>query len=200
MVNYQTAESNEALYSLLKSGAGDYDVVVPSDYMISQLIEEGMLEELDYSNIPNFSLIDDRFKNLPYDPENRYTVPYTWGTIGIIYNTSMVDAPITSWDAMFSDDYAGNVLMFRNSRDALATALLYLGYDLNTTDEAQLREAQQLLADAKARGESPAGLGMDLAAELIAKIQDENLCPGVHIMAIGAEEKVPEILKQAGIA
>ena len=152
MVNYQTAESNEALYSLLKSGAGDYDVVVPSDYMISQLIEEGMLEELDYSNIPNFSLIDDRFKNLPYDPENRYTVPYTWGTIGIIYNTTMVDDPITSWGAMFSDEYAGNVLMFRNSRDALATALLYLGYDLNTTDEAQLREAQQLLADAKSRG------------------------------------------------
>ena len=152
MVNYQTAESNEALYSLLKSGAGDYDVVVPSDYMISQLIEEGMLEELDYSNIPNFSLIDDRFKNLPYDPENRYTVPYTWGTIGIIYNTTMVDEPITSWGAMFSDEYAGNVLMFRNSRDALATALLYLGYDLNTTDEAQLREAQQLLADAKSRG------------------------------------------------
>ena len=152
MVNYQTAESNEALYSLLKSGAGDYDVVVPSDYMISQLIEEGMLEELDYSNIPNFSLIDDRFKNLPYDPENRYTVPYTWGTIGIIYNTAMVDEPITSWGAMFSDDYAGNVLMFRNSRDAMATALLYLGYDLNTTDEAQLREAQQLLADAKSRG------------------------------------------------
>jgi spermidine/putrescine-binding protein len=120
--------------------------------MISQLIEEGMLEELDYNNIPNFSLIDDRFKNLPYDPENRYTVPYTWGTIGIIYNTTMVDEPITSWGSMFSDEYAGNVLMFRNSRDALATALLYLGYDLNTTDEAQLREAQQLLADAKSRG------------------------------------------------
>ena len=152
MVNYQTAESNEALYSLLKSGAGDYDVVVPSDYMISQLIEEDMLETLDYNNIPNFALIDDRFKNLPYDPENLYTVPYTWGTVGIIYNTSMVEEPITSWEVMFSDQYAGNVLMFRNSRDALATALLYLGYDLNTTDEAQLREAKELLADAKSRG------------------------------------------------
>jgi len=152
MVNYQTAESNEALYSLLKSGAGDYDVVVPSDYMISQLIEEDMLEELDYHNIPNFDLIDERFKNLPYDPENKYTVPYTWGTVGIIYNTAMVEEPVTSWEVMFSDQYAGNVLMFRNSRDALATALLYLGYDLNTTDEAQLREAKELLADAKSRG------------------------------------------------
>jgi ABC-type spermidine/putrescine transport system permease subunit II/spermidine/putrescine-binding protein len=152
MVNYQTAESNETLYSLLKSGAGDYDVVVPSDYMISQLIEKGMLEELNYDNIPNFRLISDRFKNLPYDPENKYTVPYAWGTVGIIYNTTMVKEPITSWDVMFSDDYAGNVLMFRNSRDALAIALFYLGYDVNTTDEGQLREAFELLLDAKNRG------------------------------------------------
>lgn len=152
MVNYQTAESNETLYSLLKSGAGDYDVIVPSDYMISQLIEEDMLSELDYSNIPNFEKISDRFKNLPYDPENKYTVPYAWGTVGIIYNTAMVDEPITSWSAMFDTQYAGNVLMFRNSRDAMATALLYLGYSLNTTDESELREAFQLLADAKKNG------------------------------------------------
>ena len=152
IVNYQTAESNEALYSLLKSGAGDYDVIVPSDYMISQLIEEDMLAELDYGNIPNFDLIDQRFKNLPYDPENKYTVPYAWGTVGIIYNTAMVDEPITSWGAMFDTKYAGNVLMFRNSRDAMATALLYLGYSLNTTDEGELREAFQLLADAKKNG------------------------------------------------
>ena len=152
MVNYQTAESNETLYSLLKSGAGDYDVIVPSDYMISQLIEEDMLSELDYSNIPNFEKISDRFKNLPYDPENKYTVPYAWGTVGIIYNTAMVEEPITSWSAMFDTQYAGNVLMFRNSRDAMATALLYLGYSLNTTDEGELREAFQLLADAKKNG------------------------------------------------
>ena len=151
-VNYQTAESNEALYSLLKSGAGDYDVIVPSDYMISQLIEEDMLEKLDYSNIPNFSLIDERFKNLPYDPENLYTVPYAWGTVGIIYNTTMIEEPITSWSAMFDTQYANNVLMFRNSRDAMATALLYLGYSLNTTDEAQLREAFDLLSEAKENG------------------------------------------------
>ena len=152
IVNYQTAESNEALYSLLKSGAGDYDVVVPSDYMISQLIEEDMLAELDYSRIPNYGLISDRFKGLTYDPQERYTVPYAWGTVGIIYNTSMVEEPITSWSALFDDRYAGNVLMFRNSRDAMATALSYLGYSLNTTDESELREAFQLLKDAKNRG------------------------------------------------
>ncbi|MCI9121723.1 MAG: extracellular solute-binding protein [Oscillibacter sp.] len=152
IVNYQTAESNEALYSLLKSGAGDYDVIVPSDYMISQLIEEDMLAELDFGNIPNYSLISQRFKGLSYDPEERYSVPYAWGTVGIIYNTSMVEEPITSWSAMFDSRYAGEVLMFRNSRDAMGIALSYLGYSLNTTDGTELREAFQLLQDAKNRG------------------------------------------------
>ena len=151
-VNYQTAESNEALYSLLKTGAGDYDVIVPSDYMIGRLIDEGMLAELDYSKIPNYEKIDDQYKGLSYDPDNQYTVPYTWGTLGIIYNSAMVDEPITSWSAMFDEKYAGQVLMIRNSRDALAAGLLYLGYDINTTDEAQIREAYDLLANAKGKG------------------------------------------------
>ena len=159
-VNYQTSPSNEELYSSLTLGGTSYDVIVPSDYMISQLIEEDMLQPLDYDKIPNFSKIADRFKNLSYDPENLYTVPYTWGTLGIIYNTTMVDEPITSWGAMFSDDYAGNILLIDNSRDAFAMALYYLGYDVNTTDEAQIREAYELVADAKARGVY-AGQGMD---------------------------------------
>ena len=151
-VNYQTAESNEALYSLLKTGAGDYDVIVPSDYMIGRLIAEGMLAELNYDNIPNYALIDDQYKGLSYDPDNKYTVPYTWGTLGIIYNTTMVDEPITSWSAMFDPKYAGEVVMIRNSRDALAAALLYLGYDVNTTDTHQIQQAYQVIADAKAQG------------------------------------------------
>ena len=151
-VNYQTAESNEALYSTLALGGANYDVIVPSDYMISQLIEEGMLQELDYSKIPNFEKIDPRFQNLSYDPENLYTVPYTWGTLGIIYNTTMVDEPITSWSSMFDEKYADNVVMIRNSRDALGIALYYLGYSVNTTDESEIREAYQLLADANAKG------------------------------------------------
>ena len=151
-VNYQTVSDNETLYSQLKTGGADFDVVVPSDYMVARLIAEDMLAEIDYSNVPNFDLIDQRFKNLSYDPENKYTVPYTWGTVGIIYNTTMVDEPITSWSAMFDPKYAGEVVMIRNSRDALAAGLLYLGYDVNTTDTAQIQEAYQLLADAKAQG------------------------------------------------
>ena len=151
-VNYQTVESNEALYSLLKSGAGDYDVIVPSDYMISQLIEEGMLEKLDYSKLPNFSLIDDRFKYLTYDPANEYTVPYAWGTVGIIYDANVVEEEIDSWNVLFDDDYAGQVLLINNSRDAIGIALMYLGYSINTTNEAEIREAAALISDAMDRG------------------------------------------------
>ena len=151
-VNYQTVDSNEALYSLIEMGGADFDVIVPSDYMIARLIEEDMLAELDYENIPNFDLIDDQYKNLNYDPENKYTVPYTWGTLGIIYNTTMVDEEITSWDTMFDPKYAGQVLMINNSRDAMAAALLDLGYSINTTDETELRAAFQRLKDAKDAG------------------------------------------------
>ena len=159
-VNYNTAPSNEELYSQLQTGGVNYDVIVPSDYMIARLIEEDMLQKLDYSKIPNYEKIGEQYKNLSFDPNNEYSVPYTWGTLGIIYNTTMVDEPITSWGAMFSDDYAGNILLIDNSRDAFAMALYYLGYDVNTTDEAQIREAYELVADAKARGVY-AGQGMD---------------------------------------
>ena len=151
-VDYHTVPSNEDLYSLLQQGSISPDVIVPSDYMISQLIEEDMLQPLDYSKIPNFEKIADRFKNLSYDPENLYTVPYTWGTLGIIYNTTMVDGPITSWETMFSDAYAGNVILIDNPRDAIGMALYYLGYSVNTTDEAQIREAAALVSDAWSSG------------------------------------------------
>ncbi len=151
-VNYQTVESNETLYSLLKSGGADYDVIVPSDYMIAKLIEEDMLEELDYSNIPNYALIDERFKGLSFDPGERYTVPYTWGTLGIIYNRNMVDGEITSWSALYDDRYAGNVLLINNSRDAMGAALMYLGYSVNTTDPDEIRAAFQVIEDANRRG------------------------------------------------
>lgn len=151
-VNYQTSESNEALYGLLSAGSAKFDVIVPSDYMISQLIEEEMLAEINYDNVPNYALIGDEFKNQPYDPENKYTVPYTWGTLGMIYNSSLISDEITSWEAMFDPAYAGEVLMIRNSRDAFGIALLSLGYSVNTTDEGELREAQALVTEAKNQG------------------------------------------------
>ena len=151
-VNYQTAESNEALYSLLKSGGADYDVVVASDYMVGRFIAEDMVDRLDYSQIPNFSLMDERFTHPHFDPANEYTVPYTWGTLGIIYNTTMVDGEIDSWSVLYDSQYAGDVLLINNSRDALGEALLYLGHSVNTTDESEIRAAYELVADASRRG------------------------------------------------
>lgn len=148
-VNYTTTESNETLYSLLKTGGSSYDVIVPSDYMVSRLIDEGMLEELDFSNIPNFDQIGDDYKYLDYDPENLYSVPYTWGTTGIIYNTKMVTKPVDSWSILFDEDYKGEILMIDNPRDAMGVALMYLGYSINTTDREELQEAYELLRSQK---------------------------------------------------
>ena len=148
-VNYQTFESNEALYGKLAGGAGGYDVIIPSDYMIGQMIEEDMLEPLNFDNIPNFADIDPNLKNPEYDPENLYSVPYMWGLLGIIYNTTLVDegTDVETWDILWNEDYAGDILMFDNPRDAIGIALKKLGYSYNTTDPAQITEATDLLVE-----------------------------------------------------
>lgn len=121
-VNYTTFDSNESLYAKLKSGAANYDVIIPSDYMVAKMINEGMLAPLDYENIPNFQKIDAGYRNPDYDPQNVYTVPYMLCTTGIIYNTTMVDEAPTCWADLWDEQYAGNILMFNNSRDAYAIA------------------------------------------------------------------------------
>lgn len=144
-VNYTEFQSNEQMYSILKSGSATYDVIIPSDYMISRMIGEGMLEELNFANIPNYSLIGADYKNLEYDPTGGYSVAYMTGTVGIIYNTAMISDDITSWSALFDARYAGQILMFDNPRDAFGLTLKYLGYSVNTTDESEIREAYELL-------------------------------------------------------
>lgn len=144
-VNYRTFESNEVLYSLLRSGAANADVIIPSDYMIARLIEEEMLYELDFSNIPNYTLIDERFRNLEFDPHGRYSVAYMTGTVGIIYNTSYVEGPVTSWNILWDERYAGRILMFDNQRDAFGIALKYLGFSQNTVNEDEIMAAFDLL-------------------------------------------------------
>ncbi len=140
-VQYSTFASNEELYAKLKSGGSQYDVIIPSDYMISRMIKEDMLEKLNYENIPNYALIMDEFKGQNFDPNNEYTVPYMWGTVGIIYNTSMVTKPVTSWDMLWDEEFKGKILMFSNSRDAFGVSLLRLGYSINTENEDELRQA-----------------------------------------------------------
>lgn len=151
-VNYTTFPDNESMYAKLISGSADYDVIIPSDYMIAKLIEEGLVQKLDFSNIPNYSLIDDEYKNLEYDPTGEYSVAYTWGTVGIYYNTTMVDEEDVenmSWDILWDEKYSGEILMFSNPRDAFGVAQLKLGYSLNTTDEEELQECADVLKEQK---------------------------------------------------
>ena len=153
-VNYSTYESNEAMYTKLRSGSVNYDVITPSDYMISRLINEDMLMKLDFDQIPNYANIDEQYKNMVYDPANEYSVPYTWGTTGIIYNPNMVDHPITKWADLFDESLLDkhSVLMFDNSRDCIAIALMALGYDINTTNPDEITVAVDLLVKQKESG------------------------------------------------
>ncbi len=149
-VNMTYYDSNETLYSKLENGGVTVDVIIPSDYMIARMIEEDMLLELDFDNIPNYQYIDDTFKNTAFDPENKYSVPYTWGTVGIIYNTKYVDPEdVTGWELLWNEKYAGKILMFDNSRDAFGVAQYLLGYDVNTTDKNELQACADKLQEQK---------------------------------------------------
>jgi len=143
-VNYVTFDSNETMYTKLKTGGSSYDVIIPSDYMVAQLIAEDMLEPINFSNVPNYTNVDEAFKNTDYDPENRYSVPYTWGTVGLIYNTKYVE-PTTTWRTLWDSKYQGKILMFDNPRDAFAIAELLEDLSLNTEDQRDFEKAAALL-------------------------------------------------------
>ncbi len=150
-VLYTTFATNEELYAKLKSGGASYDVVIPSDYMVARMIAEGLIQPLNYDNIPNIRFIDEQYRYTDFDPNGEYSAAYTWGTVGIIYNTQYVDeADTKSWDILWDERYMGEILMFSNPRDSFFIALKRLGYSMNTTDEAELREAAQSLKDQKA--------------------------------------------------
>lgn len=150
-VVYTNFASNEEMYAKLRAGGTSYDIVIPSDYMISRMINEGMLEKIDFSNVENFRYIRDDMKNPAYDPTGEYSVPYTWGLVGIIYNTEMVspDDDVETWDILWDVNYANNVFMFSNSRDTFGIALKRLGYSFNTENEDEIREAAESLAEQK---------------------------------------------------
>lgn len=148
-VIYDEFMENEDMYPMVKTGAVNYDVVCPSDYMISKMIQEDMLAELNYDNIPNVVNIDAQYfaSAEGFDPGNKYAVPYCWGTVGILYNKTMVDEPITSWESLFDEKYKGEILMIESVRDGIGIALKYLGYSVNSTNETELLEAQKLLIE-----------------------------------------------------
>jgi spermidine/putrescine transport system substrate-binding protein len=144
-VNYREYPTNEEMYIKVKSGAGDYDVIFPSDYMIEKMMMEGMLAKIDTSKLENYGHIGSSFKGLAYDEKNEYSVPYFWGTLGILYNETMVEEPVESWDILFDEKYSKQILMLDSQRDSMAVALKRMGYSLNTTDDSELEQAKQML-------------------------------------------------------
>lgn len=151
-VVYDEFETNEIMYPKVETGASEYDVICPSDYMISKMIESDLLSELNFDNMPNAKAnIGEQYweQSKGFDPENKYSIPYCFGTVGILYNKTMVDEPIDSWDVLWDEKYADNILMQDSVRDAFMVALKRLGYSMNTTDEAQVKEAAQTLIDQK---------------------------------------------------
>lgn len=164
-VKYEEATTPEEMYTKYTSGAIAYDVLCTSDYMLKRLIDEGQALEIDYSKLPNYKNIDPKFASLSegFDPEMKYTVPYFWGTVGILYNTKLATSPVDGWEDLFSGEYKGQLIMQDSMRDSFMVALKYLGYSLNTTDEAQIREAADLLKKQKP----------DVQSYLVDEVRDE---------------------------
>lgn len=168
-VVYTTYDANESMYARLKMES--YDVIIPSDYMVARLIDEDMLQPINYDNIPNFSLIDPQYTHLAFDPQQQYSVPYTWGIVGVVYNKKYIDASdLGSWDLLWNEKYAGQTAMFDNPRDALGLALKYLGYSQNSENPDELRQAADLIRNGKERAFQ--GLFMD---QILEKLPNEEL-------------------------
>lgn len=183
-VRYEDFATNEDLYVKVKQGGGNYDVIFPSDYMIERMTNEDLLVKLDKYNIPNIENIDERFINPDYDPNNEYSVPYMWGTVGIIYNKTMVD-PLTKWADLWDEKYKGEIIMLKSQRDTMAVALKKLGYSMNTRDIKELEEAKAELIKQKplvysylgdeikdAIVQENAGIGVVWSGDAVAMIRD----------------------------
>ena len=151
-VNYMNFTTNEDMLVKVRNSPSSFDVVFPSDYCIERMAQEDLLAPIDFANVPNMVYIDPNLLNPSYDPQGIYSVPYMWGTVGILYNTKMVDAPVTSWGALFDAQYQNNVFMMESIRDCLGVALKYLGYSMNTRDPLELNAAKELLIKQKKDG------------------------------------------------
>lgn len=148
-INYETYATNEEMYTKIKTGGTKYDIAIPSEYMIEKMIREEMLQEIDLSKIPNVKNINDRFMDLSFDPGNQYSVPYFWGTVGIIYNSESIQEPIDSWSVLWDEKYKGEFTMMDSQRDSIMVALKELGYSMNTRNLDELEEAKELLVAQK---------------------------------------------------
>lgn len=148
-INLTTTTSNEEMYTICSTEGSKVDILFPSDYMVERMIKEGLLAELDLANIPNFKYIEEASSTRTYDPESKYSIPYVMGTVGIVYNKTLVKEPVTSWGILWDEKYSQNIMMYDSIRDSLMVALAYLGYDINTTNLDELKEAGELLKKQK---------------------------------------------------
>lgn len=165
-VTYDMFDSNEAMLAKLEGGA-EYDICFPSDYAIEKMIAKDMLQEIDHSKLTNLGNIDEKFMDLDFDPDNKYSIPYFWGTVGILYNTDKVTTPIDSWNALWDETYKGEIIMYDSVRDSMVPALSRLGYDINTRNISELEEAGQSLIDQKKAGLVKAYMMDNVKGEMI---------------------------------
>ncbi|MCR5591203.1 MAG: spermidine/putrescine ABC transporter substrate-binding protein [Lachnospiraceae bacterium] len=174
-IKYEEATTPEELYTKYSSGAISYDLLCTSDYMVKRLIDEGQAQEIDFSSLENYKNIDPKFEKLSesFDPGNKYSLPYFWGTVGILYNTKMVKEPVDSWDVLFSGDYSGQIIMQDSMRDSFMVALKYLGYSLNTKNEEEIKDAAALLKKQKS----------DVSSYLVDEARDEVVAENA-VMAV----------------
>lgn len=148
-VNYETFATNEDMYTKVSKGSTNYDLAFPSDYMIEKMIDNDIIQKINFENIPNYKNIDERFKNLEYDANNEYSVPYMWGTVGIVYNKTMVDDTVDSWDILWNEKYKNDIFMLDSQRDSIGITLKKLGYSLNTRHISELEAARDELKKQK---------------------------------------------------
>ncbi len=148
-INYEMYSNNEEMLAKIQAGGTNYDVIFPSEYMIEAMIKQNLLLPLDKNNLSNFNNIGEEFKNLPFDENNKYSVPYFWGTMGIIYNTKKVTEKVDSWDMLWNPKYKGDIVMIDSSRDTIGITLKKLGYSLNTRNLKELEAAAKTLIKQK---------------------------------------------------
>ncbi len=148
-VNYETYYSNEEMYVKVANGSSAYDVVFPSDYMVQRMIEEGLLNKINFENVPNIKNIGENYMGHDYDPQNEYSVPYMWGTMGVLYNKEMVKEPVTSWKVLWDKDYDDEIFMLDSERDTIGITLKMLGYSMNSSDDKELAAAKNALVEQK---------------------------------------------------
>lgn len=151
-VNYMRFTTNEDMIVQIEANPGAFDVCFPSEYIVERMLNKGLLSEIDYANVPNAQYLLDNLRNPAYDPDNAHSVPYMWGTVGILYNTTMVDEPVDSWAILWNEKYRNNVFMLDSIRDSMGITLKFLGHSMNTRDIIALEACKEKLIEQKTLG------------------------------------------------